>query len=991
MPAPALGRQNGFALIGALFVVIGIAGVALIALMTMTLSFSKISVIENAKAREVRAADNALDSAINMMRMDPAGLLGTPDNCIDPAGVDFASNERVVTVTATCEASPQLIRTDAVSSPTAPALQLVGPNGYQSGDSFADTVHWDNECLLGNPALGSCAPWVLGIGSSNYTAHAPTEFAAARPSLIHVADDDPSDLPKTLTVGADLLARRGSATMIPPSGVSPAVRVAGNYQQADLGLFAPQGPIDCGIGTTGHPWNVVAAQIADNDDPLGVPTCGSGATAAAALDERAELGSPPGFGDTFTTFAPTPTCSAGSGGVVQLAPGAYGKAQTAALNQLLGGTCPKRTFWFKPVNASTPGSYWFDVDDPTNPSRDLWNSLIISDPTVRVIFGTPAGGFSASAAGSAVFPAACDATGAGVEIELSERTTIRHLAGQVAVCDRSTSAATNGVPAALWQAGNGDGGWNGVPNAAQSQMSVTWDTSWIAFDSNFFNGAGNAWAVDGNVASAGYSCTFVIYGTCGMDVTTQARNFQMPGGPTAPVGRLNSLDLVMRARAISDVGFSLSFYGSGNVGTRVSFYRPGASSPSCGGYFPYLPDSRNSSYMNLAIDLLSPVAQGIAGLPRCRDVSPPLTRADLAGAGVDVVQRIASSAVTLFTTVNNRIDIDGLELRAGWDLKPTSATGGAGWNNASNILTTDGLHSGYTLSGCPFLGSCATATRSVQINGFDNLTSPHVPVPGGTPLLEAGVIVTGETTNQNFFTNGSFYDLNGEPDISQGSWMRVTVNNMRDTPSGSCQAYWPRVPFWGQGVYLDLLDSSVAGSCSSVLTNAEQLIGASATLEVHVERNSWGAYVDYGTRIDSVRLSTVTGGQYSRPRAPMVVTLGDGPSDNSSFTIFGQASMPRNDLNVRWNGPVPVDAAGEPSAIGGGNMILSGLGSYVAPGAEAGVICCSPTKPAERIVDLTATVPDPVGGTKVVGTARVVISDVGGPGAGLTIEEWSIT
>ncbi len=122
----------------------------------------------------------------------------------------------------------------------------------------------------------------------------------------------------------------------------------------------------------------------------------------------------------------------------------------------------------------------------------------------------------------------------------------------------------------------------------------------------------------------------------------------------------------------------------------------------------------------------------------------------------------------------------------------------------------------------------------------------------------------------------------------------------------------------------------------------------------------------------------------------MVVTVGDGPSDNSSFNIFGQVSMPRNDLNVRWNGPVPVDAAGEPSAIGGGNMILSGLGSYVAPGAEAGVICCSPTKPAERIVDLTATVPDPVGGTKVVGTARVVISDVGGPGAGLTIEEWSI-
>ena len=388
---------------------IGIAGVALIALMTMTLSFSKISVLENAKAREVRAADNALDSAINMMRMDPDGLLGSPDDC--PAGVDFASNDRIVTVTATCEASPQVIRTDTATSPTAPAVQLVGPNGYQSGGAFGDTVHWDNDCFLGTPALGSCAPWVLGIGSSNYAAHAPTEFGAAAPSLIHAAGEDPADLPKTLTFGSDVQARRGSATMIPPSGVSPAVRVAGNYQQADLGLFAPQGPIDCGIATTGHPWNVVAAQIVDNDDEAGVPTCGSAATEATALDPRAELGTRPGLGDSFTGFETVPpTCPADS--VIALSPGAYGKVQTAALNRHLSdGQCTDRTFWF------APGSYWFDVDDPLNPdgsakSRDLWNSLIISDPTARVIFGTPAGGD----AGSAVFPAACNATAAGVEI-----------------------------------------------------------------------------------------------------------------------------------------------------------------------------------------------------------------------------------------------------------------------------------------------------------------------------------------------------------------------------------------------------------------------------------------------------------------------------------------------------------------------------------------------------------------------------------------------
>ena len=422
---------------------IGVAGVALIALMTMTLSFSKISVLETAKAREIRAADNALESAINMMRMDPDGLLGTPDHCIDPAGIDFASNERIVTVTATCETSPQIIRTDEVSSPTAPALQLVGPNGYLSGATFADTVHWDNECLLGDAGLGSCGPWVLGIGSTNYTTHAATEFAAAAPSLIHVADDDPGDLAKTLTVGADLQARRGSATMMPPAGVAPAVHVAGNYQQADLGLFAPQGPIDCGIGTIGHPWNVVAAQIVDNDDPVGAPTCGSGATAAAALDERSNGKDSSGNELPPPLFPLVPASLPGScsAGVVQLTPGAYDKVATATLNDWLGGGCPDAVFWFKPESASQTGKYWFDVDDRTNldgsaKSADLWNSLIISDPSVRVIFGTPTGGFDAGSAATATFPQACNPGATGVEIELSARTTIRHLAGQVAECDR---------------------------------------------------------------------------------------------------------------------------------------------------------------------------------------------------------------------------------------------------------------------------------------------------------------------------------------------------------------------------------------------------------------------------------------------------------------------------------------------------------------------------------------------------------------------------
>jgi hypothetical protein len=486
-------------------------------------------------------------------------------------------------------------------------------------------------------------------------------------------------------------------------------------------------------------------------------------------------------------------------------------------------------------------------------------------------------------------------------------------------------------------------------------------------------------------------------------MTMQARNLQMSGTTTAPVGRLDSLDVLLRARSAT-TGFSI-LQGS-TFGTEVTFYRPGATAPTCAGLFPYLPDARHPSlYTTLALDLLSPEAEAVdTTTPRCRDVTPALARTDLQGSGVDVVHRL-TKRVGISADVTTTIAVDGFELRAGWDLDAASATPGAGWPTAGlpdAILTTDGVESGFTES-CTVISlipefdyDCPVVTRSVQIDGFDNLTSPRVPTDG--PLLGAGVIVTGASSVQYFGANDAFIDQNGAPNISENSTMQVTISGLRDTPGGSCVANWPRVPFWGQGLYLDLLDPAVAGTCSSLLVNTEQLIGASATLQVHVERNVEDLDLldvlfapDYGISIDSVRLSTVTAGDYTRPRAPMAMTIGDGDSEGSSFNIFGQLSMPRNDLNVRWNGPAPVDGEGEPVSLIGGNTILSGLGSYVAPGGEAGIICCSPARPAERIVDLVATVPDPDDGTRVVGTARVVISDVGDPGSGLWIEEWSLT
>lgn len=1009
--------QSGYALLGALFVVISCAGVALAALTSMTISSSQTNSRQSFTARDVRAADNALESAINEIRMDPAGELGNVDTCISPT--DYASNARVVTVSATCEESTQAMPADPNQNATAPAVRLVGRDGYRSATAFGENVLWSNDCARGNTALTSCAPWSLGLGLPMYNSHAATTLSAARPSLVHSSGLSAASggSSKTLGFAADVFAHRGSATMIDPSEASPAVQVAGRYEQGDAGLFNAQGGGQCGVTGNSHPWNVLAARIVDANDAAGSPTCGSDGTDARNQAERMELGVRP----AVPTVVGTVPALCPAGNVITFTPGRYGKVETARLNQMLGGQCPNKTYWFQPQSSTEAGTYWFDVDNPVNPDgsakpRDLWNSLIISDPTVRVIFGTPTDGSSPSAAASSRFPQACNAASYGVEILLSPRTTIRHLDGKVAICDRDANTSTSTAPAAIWQAGNADGGWRGFADTATSQSTLSWRTTggqfclffglWcfdVASGNAYFRdgSAGLAWRQDGQYARARFECSASLGRGCVMDASFRGRGFGLTNpdgsaGLAAAPGPMESLDVVVRARSENrDQVWSL--INDGAVGTTIRFYRPGVSTAACGAYFPHGPDPLGASQaLTLSFDLLSPAAQSVSGLQRCGDIG--LNRSELQGSGVDVnFGFVRTYAVSNSGIVD--VEVDSIELRSGWDLQPSASTGGAGWGSAQNLLpatgaitATDGSHSGFTLRCGVWWLNCPTETRHVDLTGFENHRTPWVPTSGA--LSAAGLVVTGETTTREFFEGGSFYDIDGNPDIDEASNLTAVISNLRGT-TATCTATWSKVPFWGQGLYLDLLDPNVAGSCSTVLTSAEQLQGASVRLSAYVDRDGSGngnvTAVDYGVRIDSVRISTVTAGEYTRPRAPAVMTFGNGAASSpSSFNVFGQVSMPRNDLTVRWNGPAPVDDQGDPVPLGGGNMVLSGLGSFVSPTGTAGVICCSPTKPAERIVNLTATLPTS-SGPRVGGTARIRVNDVGGPGSNLVIDEWSLS
>lgn len=996
---PRQAAQGGFALMTAMVVMVLFAGVTLAALMSMTLTTSQISETQKLSTREVRAADNALESAVNLIRMDPAGELGNFDDCLGSTPIDLSTNNRTVTVTATCEESDRAmpVRDNALGA--APAVQLVGANGYR-GSFTADTVPWKVDCLRPTALTTGCFPWSYGMGPGNYDSTGAAALNAAAPSLVHSAGMQApgSTLNQTLHFASNVAVRRGAAVMVDPATASPALNVTGRYAQGDDGVLGTTS-LRCGLSTEGHVWNVLAARVVDADDDAGHPECGE--ATSAALSDRLEITPRPGLGEQFGSFATVPSCS---GSVIEFQPGAYGKVQTQQINDLLDGSCPNRTFWFRPTSATVAGNYWFDVDDTTNTDRQLWNSLIIADPTARVIFGTPTGGLTASAASSAQFPAACDAEAAGVEAILSPRTSLRHTGGKVAMCDRDGTLSTTNVPAVLWQAGSVNSGWQGYASPSVSDVTQVRRTSGISWSwgGNGTTSKGNSWFPDGNSSTAWAECKAVgIATTCDFDTVVQARGIGLvdqagQARPAPAAGRVDSLMVVMKAEVDDDNGFNL-YKEDSSFGTTVTFTKAGQSTPTCGAYFPYKQKKMGASFpLTLAFDLRGPKGQKVDGLDHCRDVAN-LNRTDLHGSSVDVQirQRRNIPFDVGIGTYRAEVKVDSVELRSGWDLQPTTATGGSGWQDAANLVpatpfasSSDHLHGGYVLTGCPFLGSCQTATREVTLGGFDNTVTPYSPSSG--TLRAAGLIVTGETTTSSWFANNSFFDRAGSPDISDGSYMTAYISGLRDAPSASCSIDWSRVPFWGQSVYLDLLETRSGNTCAGVVTSAEQLIGAQVRLSVHVKRNSWGANVEYGTRIDGVQLSTVTDGDYSNPRVPNLVTIGDGPADDSSFNIYGQVSTPRNDLNIRWNGPSPRNADGDPVPLGGGNMILNGLGSYVGPEGEAGVICCSPTKPAERIVTLTATVSRGNGNDRVAGEARILVSDSAGPGAGLYVQEWGI-
>ncbi len=383
--------EDGFALM-AVLAVVALTAVTMTALLGMLLTTVRATAAQEQAARELRAADSAIQAAIAQLRDDPAGdgadpcAVASPLQALDQITFTQGSEDPGeegddVDVRVTC--SPA-----ALGDPTATAdqVRLVGADGYQ-----------------GEVNSGSF-PW-------------PSGAPGGTPNLVYTG-------PKALRFDSGVTVKGGAAVLRDPVAGTPAVTMSGQYLQGDGGCDA------LSVSGGGGP-----SVIDDLDD---APECSS----AAAADVDGSANDPLGFAITPGAPAVPTSCAA----VVQIQPGSYDAVRTAALNGLISG-CSNTTFHF------LPGVTFFDAD--TSAAGSYRNALVLQGEGNYFVFGAPQGWSSGGVQGSSVAanPAAplCSPSASGTSVVLSGRTEIRHLGGRVAMCPSHSGDPDQPFPAIYQQ------------------------------------------------------------------------------------------------------------------------------------------------------------------------------------------------------------------------------------------------------------------------------------------------------------------------------------------------------------------------------------------------------------------------------------------------------------------------------------------------------------------------------------------------------------
>lgn len=974
-----------------LAVVLGILATATLivaALLSLTLNSTSLMSSQVRNSRQERAANGALETAVNQIRTDPTGALGSTDPC--DAGVGSV-NVGGVTSTVECVVTP--------SNPAAPPVAATvsgSTNGLTViGSSYGGTIPWTTDCPITGtgPAPGpGCFPWLAALGPSNFATYGSQRNAYAG-TLLHSG-------PKSLRLTGDVKVKQGAAALRNPTDGNPAIEVGGSYQQGVNGLFsAVTGSDPCGISGYVHPWNIGGARITDLTSG---PECG--VAAVAGIGDSSALAAPAySFTSSFvtamqaktdawmaagvtsspvTTYARTvPTCS---GTVLTFEPGSYNRIETAKLNGYLASSsdgCDGKTFWFK------PGDYWFD-------SGNADNSITFADPSARVVFGEPIrAAIKTSGANVGDFPKACDPTKEGVSITLSPRTSIRHLAGRVAICDRDTGSDAGTRPA-IWQTAATDGGWSGYVGDITSFSGLTRSLIggvfgiWIPQ-----NGANLAAArlPDGSFASISGECGGGVFceGDLSMTATglgTLRRDGSVQPDPGPAPIRSAQILLTANAHDLNDMSV-LPLQPQTPATTAVQLYlrQPDGTVSNvagCGGKYQSInqvPEPKKDEPpippSTVAFDLIRDNPDPVNGLPLCRSVISD--RSQLYGATIRV----------LFHTNTKgdyrTLQVDGIGIRTANSLPPAATTGSltSPMENAAQAAVADGSYA-RTIETCGYLSGCPSRWRDIVMTGIEDVAVPSLASSMTDGLTSAVVIVQGGESN-----NGSWgITFTGDSETWLHSRIRFVLSDLKD--GQTCAVEYPRPPLWDQRTVYDLLVPtalSVDGysKCGAVLRSPNQLIGATLTTSIYLERDGWYPGDTYGYLIDYVGLS-YTSGPYTQPTSSNVITSNATSSgDGASFNVYGSISTSRNNWDVHWAGPATQDP------VVYGSMVVRSLGSDMTPTADTTTLCCAPTRPSERRVQLSAYVDG-----NLRGSALVRISDQDGgafsPGRAAVVEDWRL-
>lgn len=392
-------EQGGFALM-AVLALIALTSLIIAALLGLLITTIRTTTAQEQTARETRAADGAIEAAIQKMRTQPCATSGT---YLSGLGFDQGtiSTGDDVRVDVSCSSS-------GGAAAATDQVRLVGTGGYQGA------VPWSTNCA-GAATVPTCFPWSATLGAT------PAGLAASRPQLVHSG-------PKALRFASGVTVRGSASGLGTKATGVPAFSVGGQYAQG-----AP------GLGATGS-----------NACGLLSPTVGDGSSAVSDLDstpscddanarnvDASPTEAASGIVASTDTAPPIPDCS---GPVVSFQQGTYDATLTSAVNALLdSASCRNKTFHFQ------PGVYAFEGD-----------SLKLADPGSFYVFGAPkgwtdAGGGVAGAIATDPNAQLCDPEASGTTLVLAARTRILHTGGRVAICPAHSDPATSEAYPAIYQ------------------------------------------------------------------------------------------------------------------------------------------------------------------------------------------------------------------------------------------------------------------------------------------------------------------------------------------------------------------------------------------------------------------------------------------------------------------------------------------------------------------------------------------------------------